>query len=209
MIIHGGSPSPFARKVMVAFEEKGVLYESKDLPPFPKTPELLAMNPLGKIPVLELSDGSYIADSSVICAYLERAYPEPALLPKDPVAFARALFIEEYCDTKLFESISTIYFERYIKPTLFKLECDEAAVEAKVEEGLIPTLDQVEGLIPDTAGPLVGDVFSLADIAFGAQLSSIALARIEIDVARWPKIDAYSAWVLGRSSFVDVLATMP
>ena len=63
MIIHGGSPSPFARKVIVAFKEKGVAYESKDLAPFPKSPGLLAMNPLGKIPILELADGSYIPDS--------------------------------------------------------------------------------------------------------------------------------------------------
>ena len=209
MIIHGGSPSPFARKVMVAFEEKGMPFESKDLAPFPKSPELLAMNPIGKIPILELSDGTYIADSSVICAYLERVHPQPALLPEDPVAYARALFIEEYCDTILFSAISTIYFERYIKPNLFETECDEAAVAAKIEEELEPTLDQLEGLIPDACGPLYGDAFSLADIALGAQLSSLALARVEIDAARWPKISAYSAWVLGRDSFAKVLATLP
>jgi glutathione S-transferase len=130
-------------------------------------------------------------------------------LPEDPVAYARALFIEEYSDTKLFSALSAIYFERYIKPNVFKTECDEAVVAAKVKEELEPVLDQIEGMIPDASGPLVGDAFSLADIAFGAQLSSLMLAKIELDAERWPKVRAYSEWVLGRDSFASVLKTMP
>ena len=205
MIIHGGAPSPFVRKVIVAFEEKGLAYEDKPLIPFPKTPELLAMNPLGKIPILELADGSYIPDSSVICAYLERVHPEPALLPEDPVQFARALFIEEFCDTKLIEGIGAVYFERFIKPKIFKTEPDEAVVQKQITEGLEPVLDLVEGLIPEKAGPLLEAGFSLADVAFGAQLSSLRLAAHDIDVGRWPKTRAYSDWILARPSFETVL----
>ena len=205
MIIHGGAPSPFVRKVMVAFEEKGLSYEDKPLIPFPKTPEFLAMNPLGKIPILELADGTYISDSSVICAYLEKVHPQPALLPEDPVAFARALFIEEYSDTKLIEGIGPVYFERFIKPKVLGAEPDEAVVAKQIEEGLEPVLDQVEGLIPDKAGPLLESGFSLADIACGAQLSGLKLAGHDIDAGRWPKIRAYSDWVLARPSFETVL----
>ncbi len=75
--------SPFVRKVLLACEKKGLTYEDKVLVPFPKTPEFIAMNPLGKIPILEISDGRFIADSSVICAYLEKVHPEPALMPDD------------------------------------------------------------------------------------------------------------------------------
>ncbi len=208
MIVHGGSPSPFARKVMVACEEKGLSYENKPLVPFPKTPEFLAMNPLGKIPVLELPDGTYLPDSSVICAYLERAYPEKPLLPTDPVACARALFIEEYCDTKLAETIGPIFFQRFVQRVLFQGECDEAAVATAIEEGLEPVLDQIEGLLPDEAGPLVSDDLTLADIAFGAQLSSLVLAEVEVDAARWPKIAAYQKWILARDSFATVMSTL-
>ena len=76
----------------------------------------------------------------------------------------------------------------------------------KVMVGLTPVLDQVEGLIPDAAGPLLDAGFGLADIAFGAQLSSLQLAECEIDAARWPKIAAYRDWILGRPSFKEVLA---
>ncbi len=205
MIIHGGAPSPFVRKVMVACEEKGLAYEDKPLIPFPKTPELMAMNPLGKIPILELADGSYIPDSSVICAYLEKAHPEPALLPSDPIAYARALFIEEFCDTKLIEGIGAVYFERFIKPKVLKAEPDEAVVEKQIAEGLTPVLDLVEGLVPEQAGPLLEAGFSLADVAFGAQLSGLRLAEFAIDAGRWPKIRAYSDWILARPSFETVM----
>jgi len=173
MIIHGAVPSPFARKVMVACEEKGISYESQDLIPFPKSPELLAMNPIGKIPVLEVSEGVYLPDSSVICAYLERVHPEPTLFPGDAVAFGKALFIEEYCDTKLNDAVTPILFQRFIKPVVF-------------------------------AGPLLEAGFGLGDIAFGAQLGSLKLARFDVDAARWPKVRAYSEWVLARPSFEKV-----
>ena len=205
MIIHGGAPSPFVRKVMVACEEKGLTYEDKVLIPFPKTPEFIAMNPLGKIPILEIADGRYISDSSVICAYLEKVHPEPALMPEDPYEYAQALFIEEYCDTKLIEGIGAIYFERFIKVKVFKGEADEAAVEKQIEEGLNPVLEQIEGLIPEKAGPLLDSGFSLADVAFGAQLSSLKLAGFEIDAGRFPRSRAYSDWILARPSFEKVI----
>jgi len=210
MIIHGGPPSPFVRKVLVYCEEKGLSYESKDLIPFPKTPELLEMNPLGKIPILEIADGTHLPDSSVICAYLEKVHPEPALLPDDPVAYARALFIEEYCDTRLSDVIGPILFERYIKPRFFGGETDEARVQQSIDEGLATVLDHIEGLMPDPAGPLLPESgFTLADIAFGAQLSSLKIAGYEIDATRWPKVAAYSRWILARPSFESVLSRLP
>ena len=45
--LKGATPSPFYRKVMIVLEEKGLDYETEMLIPFPKTPELLAMSPLG------------------------------------------------------------------------------------------------------------------------------------------------------------------
>ena len=44
--------SPFFRKCRIALEEKGIPYETERLIPVPKTPELLALHPMGKIPVL-------------------------------------------------------------------------------------------------------------------------------------------------------------
>jgi glutathione S-transferase len=54
-----------------------------------RAPEFLAMNPAGTLPVLELDDGTAIAESVAICRYLEALHPEPALFGADPLAQAR------------------------------------------------------------------------------------------------------------------------
>ena len=107
MKLYGGALSPFFRKARVVLEEKGIPYQIQPLVPVPKTPELLAMHPMGKIPILR--DGDVVVpDSSVICAYLERKHPSPALYPQDAADLAAALFFEEYADTRMSEIIGGI-----------------------------------------------------------------------------------------------------
>jgi glutathione S-transferase len=60
--------------------------------PFPGiTPELQPNTPLGKIPFARIGD-RWLADSSVIVAYLDRLYPDPPMYPSDPWDYARALW---------------------------------------------------------------------------------------------------------------------
>jgi glutathione S-transferase len=203
MIVHGATPSPFFRKVIVVLEEKGVAYSTKDTAPFPKTPELLERHPLGKIPFAEV-DGAFIPDSSVICAYLERAHPENPTLPADPKQAARALFLEEYSDTKLNEAVGGIFFERFVKPNVFQQETDEARVAEGIENELPGPLDYLESQVP-ADGWLAGD-FSVADAAVGSQLGSLQFARVELDAKRWPKLAAYRDRLFARPSFKKALA---
>ena len=198
--IHGGKPSPFARKVLVTCEEKGIVYESKDLIPFPKTPELLAMNPLGKIPVLK--DGDFtIPDSSVIVAYLERTEGGPRVYPEDPKEYARALFAEEYADTRGIEMTSPFLFERFIKSKLMQAgEPDEERLSSVREEQLPVFLDYLEGQLEEGASTLLSG-FSIADVAMGVQLQNLEIAGESIDAGRWPKVAHYASALLGRPSF--------
>ena len=80
MIVHGASGSPFVRKVLVALAIKELPYEQIQQLPFIKDPEYRKINPLGKIPTLQDGDLT-ICDSTVICEYLEDAYPQPPLYP--------------------------------------------------------------------------------------------------------------------------------
>src|SRR6202022_3453826 len=57
----------------------------------------LAINPLGRVPALELDDGRVLPESEVICEYLEDAYPEPSLRPKDPWSRAQVRLISRVC----------------------------------------------------------------------------------------------------------------
>jgi glutathione S-transferase len=198
MIVHGATPSPFYRKVIVALEEKGLAYETKNTPPFPKTPELIERHPLGKIPFLEV-DGAFIPDSSVICAYLDRIHPERPLVPADAKEFARALFLEEYADSKMGEVIGGVFFERFVKPNVFQQETDEARVAEILANDVPPVFDYLESQL-DGRDWLAGD-FSVADAAVGNQLASLQFAQAEIDAARWPRVAAYQQRVLARPSF--------
>ncbi len=199
LIVHGGTPSPFARKVRVAILEKGLAFENKDLVPFPKTPELLAMHPLGKIPVLE-HDGTIVPDSSVICAYLERIHPEPRLYPEDLKDYARSLFLEEYADTRLAETIGPVLFERFIKPNFFKQETDTERVREALENQIPPAFDWLEEQLGD-GETLVGSRLTIADVAVGSQLQSLVFAQEAIDESRWPKLARYASKLHARPSF--------
>lgn len=80
-----GSGSPFAWKVWLALEHKGIPFEAKRLSfdnDDTKTPAFLAINPRGRVPAI-LDDGFPLWESSAIIEYLEERYPERPLLPKD------------------------------------------------------------------------------------------------------------------------------
>lgn len=75
--------SNYNNKVRLVLLEKGIAFE-EDAATVPKqTDEFLARTPMGKVPFLELDGGRRLSESQVICEYLEDAYPQPPLLPKD------------------------------------------------------------------------------------------------------------------------------
>ncbi|MZR31692.1 glutathione S-transferase N-terminal domain-containing protein [Sneathiella litorea] len=80
--------SPNARRVRIFLAEKGleIPKEEVDLSSgYHHTPEYLSKNILGRMPVLELADGSTISESQAICRYLEEIYPEPPLMGQTPL----------------------------------------------------------------------------------------------------------------------------
>ena len=201
MKLYGVKGSPFVRKALVALEEKGLSYELEVMVSVtPKPPELLKLHPLGKIPILR--DGDVVVpDSSVICAYLEKKYPAPALYPADPADFARALFLEEYADTALFAVLSPVLFERVVKRFVFKQEPDEARVAEQLDHQLPPLMDYLESQLPADQGTLLAR-FSIADAALGAQLGTLTLSGVALDAARWPRTARYYELLTKRPSFV-------
>jgi glutathione S-transferase len=81
---HSVAPNP--RRVRIFAAEKGIelaLEEINILAGQSRTPEFLAKNSSGAVPVLELDDGSYLSESVAICRYLEGLQPEPNLLGRD------------------------------------------------------------------------------------------------------------------------------
>jgi glutathione S-transferase len=87
--------SPYARKVLVAAHEMGLQQRlcviHHETSPTRRNEEVLALNPLGKVPVLICDDGVVLFDSNVICEYLDGMHPNPRLIPGEPAARWRAL----------------------------------------------------------------------------------------------------------------------
>lgn len=75
--------SPYARLVNLTLEEKGLgeRVERVYVDPWASPPELTAVNPLSRVPALVTDVGTVLTESLVISQYLERAYPQPALIP--------------------------------------------------------------------------------------------------------------------------------
>ncbi|MCE9521929.1 MAG: glutathione S-transferase family protein [Alphaproteobacteria bacterium] len=79
-------PAPNPRRVRIFMKEKGIDIELVPTPLMQrahKSPEHLARNPLGQVPVLELDDGTHLSESVSICRYLEELHPEPNLFGRD------------------------------------------------------------------------------------------------------------------------------
>lgn len=89
--------SPYAQKVKLALLEKGLAFETTVVDLTLPSQELHALNPRGEVPALRDGD-VVVCDSSVILAYLEDAYPEPALLPATAEERARVRELEKLCD---------------------------------------------------------------------------------------------------------------
>jgi glutathione S-transferase len=200
-ILHGVNASPFVRKTRVALAEKGIEYELVPVMPMGQTAEYKAISPLGKIPCYQEGDFT-LPDSSCIIAYLERKQPDPALYPADPKQFGRALWYEEYADTKLVEMLGVVFFNRIVAKMIGQ-QPDEAAIAAALE-AVPPVFDYLEGELADRE-VLAGSHFSVADIAVSSPFVNFAHAGEAPDPGRWPRLTAYLERNHGRPSFKAVI----
>ena len=203
-ILHGVNASPFVRKVRVALSAKGIDYELNPIMPMGVPEEYKQKSPLGKIPCWE--DGSFtLPDSSCIVAYLEKLQPEPALYPSDPKELGQALFLEEYGDTKLAETVGPFFFERVVRGKIMKAEPDEERLAKVLAEELPPVFDWLESQVPESGDGVVGGHFCIADIGIATQLVNGRHAGLDVDAARWPRLAAYRDAVFGNPYFKPIV----
>lgn len=187
--VHGVHLSPFVRKVLLTLEYKGIPYESVDVFPGSEEPEFRAISPLGKIPVLEHDDFT-IPDTSVICRYLDRVYPDNPIYPADAKLEAQACWLEEFADSKLIEACAGLFRQIFLNPAMFNTPTDEAVVKDILENQMPDLLKYLESQTPET-GVLVGDAISIADIAVLTCFLQARYADFEVDGDAYPKLRAY------------------
>jgi glutathione S-transferase len=115
--LYWGSGSPFSWRVLLALECKGVPYESHVLQfskQEHKSPQMLRMNPRGRVPVLK--DGDFVVFESLACLlYLDRKYPEPPLFGRTPEEAGTIMRViceyQAYAESHLTQIVSAVFFE--------------------------------------------------------------------------------------------------
>lgn len=98
MKLYGSIASPYVARVAMFADLKGIELEMEPAPGGMGSDEFKNINPTGKIPALLTDDGQCVAESTVICDYLEALLPEPPLVPAAPLAQAQTRMIARMTD---------------------------------------------------------------------------------------------------------------
>jgi glutathione S-transferase len=196
MRIIGAYLSPYVRKVLACLDLKGLSFEIDPIVPYMGDDRFTSLSPLRRVPVL-IDDRVTLADSSVICQYLEDRYPTPALYPADVVDRARARWLEEYADSRMGDVfIWGLFDHAVISPAVWGTPRDRAVIDRIVREEVPPVLDYLESQLP-ADGFLFGSI-GIADISIAVFLRNAAFARFQVDPARWPATARFADRVLAQ-----------
>jgi glutathione S-transferase len=124
--LYGGIASPYVARVVMYAKLKGVDLPLAEPPGGMgglKSPAYLKLNPMGKMPTLEV-DGQGIGESAIICDYLDDVYPQKSALPADPIGRARSRLVARIADLYLAQHVGPLF--RNMNPE----KRDQAAVDA-------------------------------------------------------------------------------
>lgn len=204
LTVYGAPLSPFVRKVRLFLAEKALDYQLEIILPFAQPAWYKDISPLGRIPALKDGETS-LADSSVICHYLNDKYPDQThLMGENAEQRARVSWLEKYADYELAPLCTfSVFRNRALKPSMGQ-PCDEAAVQKALHEQLPPHFDYLEKTL-GSADYLVGDQLTLADLALACQLINMEHGGEQLDAQRWPGLSAHYARIKARESVQSVL----
>jgi glutathione S-transferase len=156
--IIGAPQSNFVRTVRIACMEKGVPYTLT--PARPHSPEVDAIHPLGKIPVMRHGDLA-LCETKAIGSYIDLAFDGPPLIPRDPVGAART----EQWISLINTGIDPVFVRQYLRAYFFSGLPDGAPDRATIDAAL-PKMREMFALLDRELGTrdyLAGDTFTLAD----------------------------------------------
>ena len=181
MKLYDGGKAPNPRRVRIFLAEKGV-----EVPLVPvdmgslghKSDEVTKRNPLQRLPVLELGDGTVISESVAICRYFEALYPEPNLMGKTPVESALIEMWERRCEHHFLAPVAQAF--RHTHPAMADWEVPQIAEWGEANRPKALTF--LRFLDSELAGRvfIAGDRFSIADITATIATDFMKPAKIAI-----------------------------
>ncbi len=195
---------PLSRVARVMLAEKGLPFEPVVEKPWERRTDFLKMNPAGEVPVLVEEDGTVVAGGLAVIEYLEEAYPDTPLLPREVAARAEVRRVAEWFLHKFEREVGeNLVGEKLIKRLSGQGHPFAPAIRAGLAN-ITYHLDYI-AFLSERRPWLAGTAFTLADIAAAAQLSCLDY----IDNVPWdrsPEAKDWYARIKSRPSFRALLA---
>lgn len=198
MILHGYFRSSAAWRVRIALALKGLDVETVPhnlVADEQKAPDYLKINPQGFVPALILDQGQALTQSLAICEYLDEVYPEPSLLPGDPVMRARirASAMVVACDTHPVQNLTVLR-------RLRGLGIEEPEVQKWGRDTIEAGFEALDQLLAGFDGPYAcGDQPTLADLCLVPQMANARRFGLEL---RWPRLNEIEALCQAHPAFI-------
>jgi glutathione S-transferase len=199
----GAAPSNYVWVCRIALAEKGVPYRHTEI--MPHTPQVDAIHPFGKIPVMRHGDVA-LCESRAICCYIDTVFDGPKLAPSDPVKAAQ---VEQWISL-VNTHIDPVWLRQYLRAYVFP-KTPDGSPERDTIDAVLPKMEPQFAAMDRAVAKtlhLVGDTFTLADINFipilfymGTRPESSALLQ------RMPGLKAYLDRHMTRKSVQETLPT--
>ena len=156
--IIGGPASNFVWVARIACMEKGIRYSHVSV--MPHTPEVDAIHPFGKIPVMRHGDVT-LCESRAICGYIDRTFDGPPLFPRDPVVAAQ---VEQWISITC-THLDPVWLRQYVAANIFPGTPDGSPDRVRIDAALPKMAGQFDVMdrVVAKTGYLVGNAFTLAD----------------------------------------------
>ena len=184
-------PSPNARRVRIFIAEKGL-----EIPIVPvnmmtgenQSEDYLAKNSLGKMPLLELDDGTCIAESAAICRYLEENNPNPPLMGRNPLERGLVEMWHRRMELEFLIPMITIFLHT---GEMWKDRVTQ--IPQVAETGILNVKERMEWLDRELDGKefITGEDYTVADIAaqcafvMGKAALGLRIAEDQLNLSNW------------------------
>lgn len=191
MKLFDGGRAPNPRRVTIFLAEKGVDVERVpvDMGALDHKDEALTrLNPLQRLPVLELEDGTVLTESVAICRYIESLHPEPNLFGRDGLEQAKIEMWNRRMELNFLGAVANVF--RHLHPAMKDWEVPQVPEWGEVNKDKVREfLRFLDGELADR--PYVaGDRFTIADITGGVAAGFMKPARLQVpeemeNIRRW------------------------
>ncbi len=178
-------PSSASFRVRIALGLKGLSYDSVvfDLRANQHlTEEYRKVNPIRAVPSLELAPGQALFESMAIIEYLDETYPEPPLLPSDPLAKARVRSMAQLVACEI-HPLNNLRVLRYLSR---ELKVDEPARDRWYAHWIHEGFQALEPMLPETGSFSYGSSPTIADLFLVPQVANAL--RYKVDISAYPRV---------------------